>query len=222
MSFNYLPAILNSRKRPQAMPNFKYTAVTTGGQIHQGNREAENLRRLSDTLMRDGLELINAERRDKKTTTRHSRLKMNAADVANLMFQTGIQLRAGVSIVEALRPREGEDRSKVEATVRQHLSETVEQGTPLSKGLESFPKIFPGYVRNIIKVAESSGSLDQNFIELREYLEWMDRNWKTFKQAMLYPAFVLAALGIFIFIALRFVFPTVTELLFELDIPLPA
>ena len=87
--------------------------------------------------MRDGLELINAERRDKKTTTRHSRLKMNAADVANLMFQTGIQLRAGVSIVEALRPREGEDRSKVEATVRQHLSETVEQGTPLSQSEES-------------------------------------------------------------------------------------
>ena len=38
---------------------------------------------------------------------------------------------------------------------------------------------------------------------------------------MLYPAFVLGALTIFIFIALRFVFPTVTELLFELDIPLP-
>jgi type II secretory pathway component PulF len=38
---------------------------------------------------------------------------------------------------------------------------------------------------------------------------------------MLYPAFVVAALVIFIFIALRFVFPTVTELLFELNIPLP-
>lgn len=221
MSFNCLPAILNPRERPNPMPDFRYTAVTVGGQVSQGNREAENIGRLGEALAKDGLELINAERRDKRTASRHSRLKMKAADVANLMFQTGIQLRAGVSIVEALRPREGEDSSKVEAAVRQHLSETVEQGMPLSQGLESFPNIFPGYVRNIVKVAERSGSLDQNFIELRDYLEWMDQNWKTFKQAMFYPGFVLGALFIFIFIALRFVFPTVTELLFELDIPLP-
>ena len=101
------------------------------------------------------------------------------------------------------------------------MSEVVEQGTPLSQGLEEFPRVFPGYIRNIVQVAERSGSLDENFIELRDYLEWMDQNWKAFKQAMLYPAFVLGALTIFIFIALRFVFPTVTELLFELDIPLP-
>jgi type II secretory pathway component PulF len=87
--------------------------------------------------------------------------------------------------------------------------------------LEEFPRVFPGYIRNIVQVAERSGSLDENFIELRDYLEWMDQNWKAFKQAMLYPAFVLGALTIFIFIALRFVFPTVTALLFELDIPLP-
>jgi type IV pilus assembly protein PilC len=97
----------------------------------------------------------------------------------------------------------------------------VEQGTPLSKSLEEFPRVFPGYIRNVVQVAEQSGSLAENLIELRAYLEWMDKNWKAFKQAMLYPAFVMAALVAFIFIALRFVFPTVTALLFELDIPLP-
>lgn len=221
MSFNWQSEILNPRERLHAMPDFKYTAVNLGGEVFQGNREAENVGRLSDALARDGLELINAEVRDKKAASRHSRLKMKTADLANLIFQIGIQLRAGVPIVEALRPREGEDSSAVEGVVRQRLAEMVEQGAPLSQGFESFPRIFPGYVRNIAKVAERSGSLDQNFIELRDYLEWMDQNWKTFKQAMLYPAFVLGALFIFIFIALRFVFPTVTALLFELNIPLP-
>ena len=203
------------------MPEFKYTAVSTDGKLYHGKYEAENVGRLKEILTKDGLELVNSELRDKKAYKRQSRLKMKTADLANLIFQIGIQLRAGVPIVEALRPREGEDSSDTESTVRQRLSEMVEQGTPLSQGFESFPQIFPGYVRNIVKVAERSGSIDQNFIELRDYLEWMDQNWKSFKQAMLYPAFVLAALVIFIFIALRFVFPTVTELLFELDIPLP-
>ena len=203
------------------MPEFNYKAVTLNGRLLEGHREAENVKRLTVLLAQDGLELIDSELRDKSAAKRHSRLKMKTAELANLIFQIGIQLRAGVPIVEALKSREGEDASGAQTIVRQRLSEVVEQGTPLSQGLEEFPRVFPGYIRNIVQVAERSGSLDQNFIELRDYLEWMDQNWKAFKQAMLYPAFVLGALTIFIFIALRFVFPTVTELLFELDIPLP-
>jgi type II secretory pathway component PulF len=203
------------------MPEFNYTAVTSDGRLLEGHREAENVKRLTGLLAQEGLELVNSELRDSGAAKRHSRLKMKTAELANLIFQIGIQLRAGVPIVEALRAREGEDSSEAQTTVRQRLSEMVEQGTPLSQGLEQFPRVFPGYIRNIVQVAERSGSLDENFIELRDYLEWMDQNWKAFKQAMLYPAFVLGALVIFIFIALRFVFPTVTELLFELDIPLP-
>ena len=203
------------------MPEFNYKAVTVNGRLMEGHREAENVKRLTVVLAQDGLELVDSELRDKSAAKRHSRLKMKTAELANLIFQIGIQLRAGVPIVEALKSREGEDTSGAQTIVRQRLSEVVEQGTPLSQGLEEFPRVFPGYIRNIVQVAERSGSLDENFIELRDYLEWMDQNWKAFKQAMLYPAFVLGALTIFIFIALRFVFPTVTALLFELDIPLP-
>jgi len=203
------------------MPEFNYKAVTVNGRLLEGHREAENVKRLTVLLAQDGLELVDSRLRDKSAAKRHSRLKMKTAELANLIFQIGIQLRAGVPIVEALKSREGEDASGAQTIVRQRLSEIVEQGTPLSQGLEEFPRVFPGYIRNIVQVAERSGSLDQNFIELRDYLEWMDQNWKAFKQAMLYPAFVLGALTIFIFIALRFVFPTVTALLFELDIPLP-
>ncbi|MEC7229786.1 MAG: type II secretion system F family protein [Verrucomicrobiota bacterium] len=203
------------------MPEFNYKAVALNGRLLEGHREAENVKRLTVLLAQDGLELVDSELRDKSAAKRHSRLKMKTAELANLIFQIGIQLRAGVPIVEALKSREGEDASGAQTIVRQRLSEIVEQGTPLSQGLEEFPRVFPGYIRNIVQVAERSGSLDENFIELRDYLEWMDQNWKAFKQAMLYPAFVLGALTIFIFIALRFVFPTITELLFELDIPLP-
>ena len=203
------------------MPEYNYKAVTVNGLLMEGHREAENVKRLTVLLLQDGLELVDSQLRDKSAAKRYSRLKMKTAELANLIFQIGIQLRAGVPIVEALKSREGEDASGAQTIVRQRLSEVVEQGTPLSQGLEEFPRVFPGYIRNIVQVAERSGSLDENFIELRDYLEWMDQNWKAFKQAMLYPAFVLGALTIFIFIALRFVFPTVTELLFELDIPLP-
>jgi type II secretory pathway component PulF len=203
------------------MPEFSYTAVSLNGILKNGSRDAESVKRLTELLASEGFELIQAEPRKSRTKKPGLCQKLKTAELANLLFRVGIQLRAGVTIIDALRTREGEENSKAESAIRQQLSEMLEQGTPLSQAFDRFPQVFPSYIRNITKVAEQSGSLDQNFIELRDYLEWMDRNWKAFKQAMLYPTFVVAALIIFIFIALRFVFPTVTELLFELDIPLP-
>lgn len=203
------------------VPEFKYTAVDFAGRVVNGHREAESVGRLSESLLDDGLELVESDLRDPSDSARYKNLKMKTADLANLIFQIGIQLRAGVPILEALKSRESQEASAVQEKVRQCLCEAVEQGVPLSKGLEEFPKVFPRYIRNVVEVAEQSGSLDVNLIELRGYLEWMDKNWKAFKQALLYPAFVMGALIIFIFVALRFVFPTVTALLFELDIPLP-
>ena len=205
------------------MPNYNYTAVNSEGKIQKGIIEAESKNRLRDNLEKDNFELVNCSLKNGFGTRRNMRLKMKTADLANLLFQLGVQLRSGVSIVDALRSRDGEegDTSSAQSTVRQRLAELVEQGTPMSEGLNQFPRIFPGYVRNVVRVAERSGTLPENLISLRGYMEWLDQNWKTFKQAMLYPAFVMLALIAFIFIALRFIFPTVVELLYELEIPLP-
>ena len=162
------------------MPEFNYKAVPANGSLLEGHREAENVKRLTVLLAQDGLELVDSRLRDKSAAKRHSRLKMKTAELANLIFQIGIQLRAGVSIVEALKSREGEDASRAQTGVRQRVSEIVEQGTPLSQGLEEFPRVFPVYIRNIVQVAERCGSLDENFIELRVYLEWMDQYWNAF------------------------------------------
>ncbi len=203
------------------MPEFSYKAVNAEGHLLSGVREAETQNRLRDILEAQGLELINCGLKKGTGLRKFNRLKMKTSDLANFLFQIGMQLRAGVSIVEALRSREGEVESGAQGIVRQRLAEVVEQGTPMSEGLAEFPRIFPGYVRNVVRVAERSGSLAENLISLRSYVEWLDQNWKTFKQAMLYPSFVFIALLAFVFIALRFIFPTILELIYELEIPLP-
>ena len=139
-----------------------------------------------------------------------------------MLFKLGIQLRAGVPLLDALQ-RRNEDAGveQKDRHVRRRLAEVVESGKTLSAGMEEFPRVFPKYVSNIVKVSERSGSLPDNLIQLRDYLEWMDKNWKAFKQAMIYPSCVMAALVIFIIVALKFVFPNIVEILYELDVPLP-
>ena len=139
------------------MPEFNYKAVTVNGRLLEGHREAENVKRLTVLLAQDGLELIDSELRDKSAAKRHSRLKMKTAELANLIFQIGIQLRAGVPIVEALKSREGEDASGAQTIVRQRLSEVVEQGTPLSQGLEEFPRVFPAIFATLCRWLSAAG-----------------------------------------------------------------
>lgn len=203
------------------MAKFEYTAVTPQGMLSKGSREAETVERLREMLASESMELVSFKSRSKRRERGNANSKLKISELANMLFQLGIQLRAGVPVLEALQVREGEETDARSAAVRQRLSEVVEQGTPMSQGMAEFPRIFPKYIRNIVQVAERSGSLSENLIQLREYLEWMDKNWKSFKQAMLYPMCVLLALVAFIVIALRFVFPTITEMLFELNVELP-
>ena len=188
------------------MAKFEYTAVTPPqGMLSKGSAEADTVDRLRDLLARDSMELVSYKQRNKRAERRNASYKMKNSELANMIFQIGIQLRSGVPILDALQTQDGEDSKSRSAPVRQRLAETLNRDT-VSQGMAEFPRVFPTYVRNIVQVAERSGSLSENLIQLREYLEWMDKNWKSFKQALLYPMCVVLALVAFIFIALRFVF----------------
>ena len=135
------------------MPEFNYTAVTADGRIVKGQREAESAVRLNDLLAQDGLELVNSEAREKLRGRSYASLTLKSAELANLIFQIGIQLRAGVPVLEALRTREGEETSGAQSKIRDRLGELVEQGTPLSKALESSLVTFAMWCKWLSRVA---------------------------------------------------------------------
>lgn len=203
------------------MPKYDYSAVTPQGAIQKGTQEADTVDRLRDSLTKINLELVNYQLRSSAVEKRNRDWKLKTSELANMLFQLGMQLRAGVPLLDALRVREEGTEVPRDARVRHRLAEVVEQGTPMSNGMAEFPRVFPSYVCSVVQVAERSGKLSENLIQMRDYLEWMDRNWKSFRQAMIYPCCVMLALVVFIIVALRFVFPSITQMLFELNIPLP-
>lgn len=202
------------------MIEFNYTAISSEGKITKGNRTAENLNRLVFILAEENLELIEAKEKISKAKINYKNFKVKTAEISNFLFEIGIQLKAGVSILEALKTKDEESAGRL-LIIRQRLSYAVEQGLPISEGMKEFPKVFQNYIINIVKVGEKSGALPENLMELRSYLEWMDRNWKTLKQALTYPSMVMLVLIIFIFVALKFIFPNILGLLYELNVTLP-
>jgi type II secretory pathway component PulF len=203
------------------MPKFDYTALSIHGAIQKGTLEADSEARLRSNLAQLDLEVISVKQRLRGLERRRQNYRLKTSELASMIFQLGMQLKAGVPLLSALRLPDEDGKPGKDAPVRQRLAEVVEEGSPISRGMKEFPRVFPNYVCNVVKVAERSGALSENLIEMRDYLEWMDRNWKSFRQAMIYPSCVMLALIAFIIIALRFVFPSITGILFELNVPLP-
>jgi len=74
---------------------------------------------------------------------------------------------------------------------------------------------------NLVKAGEQTGNMEETFGELRRYLEWLEQVMAGIKQASLYPAIVVIAVGLFIMLLFSFVVPKFAELLEGLDLPLP-
>ena len=204
------------------MPEYLYQAVNQDGKVIEGRKETESEKRLSAELNKDGLELISSKKKTTALKKSIGKIRLKTSELANFLYQIGVQLKSGIPILNALKIQEGIEEGEGDILLlRQRLAWHIEQGKPLSEGMKEFPKVFPGYVLNIVRVGEKSGALPENLMELRDYLEWLDRNWKSFKQAMLYPAAVMLTLVLFTFIALRFIFPSILALLIELEVPLP-
>ncbi len=106
------------------------------------------------------------------------------------------------------------------------LNETREellQGQALHQGLALHPRIFSDLYVNMVKVGESSGTLDQVMQRLADFLEEQARLRSRIQSAMAYPV-LMAIIGTgVLFFLLTFVVPKVTRMLQDIgqELPLP-
>lgn len=87
--------------------------------------------------------------------------------------------------------------------MRRHL----EEGRALSESMSTQGGIFPPLMINLVRVGETTGRLDQAFLELTRNLELEHETRRRIKSAMRYPILVVAALGIALAVVTLFVIP---------------
>jgi len=125
-----------------------------------------------------------------------------------------------LSIGEALAGLEDQARGKFKQVVH-HLLAVVTAGRPLSVGLAKYPQYFSGVYASLVKIGESSGTLEKNLEYLTVQLEKEHDLRGKIKAAMFYPIFILTAtmsLGLALAI---FVLPRITSLFTSFDVELP-
>lgn len=132
-----------------------------------------------------------------------------------------VMVKAGLSLSEALETLALQTKNKKFKSVLTEIKDGVMEGNTLASMLAKFPKIFPEYFINMIRVGEVSGNLEKNLEELSNQMKKDHELVSKIRGAMIYPAVIVVAtvgIGILMFV---YVIPSVLSVFDELKLKLP-
>lgn len=101
------------------------------------------------------------------------------------------------------------------------IIERMQGGSSFSEAVTMQPRIFPQSILYLIRMGEETGRLDQMLKDGAEHLIRIQKIVSDTKQALLYPCFVLTAIGGGMLFWFAYVVPKIVGLFKELDVTLP-
>ena len=132
-----------------------------------------------------------------------------------------LALKSGVSLVNSLKLLQNQFKSGSFKKIIASLLLDANRGVFLSDGLARFKNVFGELFINIIRVAETSGTLPENLIYLGDELNKRRQLEKKVKGALIYPMIILIATVVISVSMVVFVFPKILPLFQNANVELP-
>ena len=207
------------------MPVFKYQAKDRQGKLHQGVVEATNPAAAADSILkRDFIPMSIVETKASSDTfdfMQYFEPKVGLDEQIIFCRQMYSLLKAGIPIIRAIVGLADTTTHKRFSEALNDLAKQLEQGRNLSSAMASHKKIFSRLMISLVVVGESTGKLEDAFLQLATYFEREQETRKRIKSAMRYPTFVILALVAAMFILNIFVIPTFADMFSKFHAELP-
>ncbi|MHB1140541.1 MAG: type II secretion system F family protein [Sulfuricaulis sp.] len=210
------------------MPLFQYKGRNQRGEAVRGHLEAVSPDAVALQLMNSGVIPVDigvAQAREDVFAALKAYLaagtRITLTDLSLFSRQMYTLLKAGVPIMQALRGLRDTTQNPALAKVIIGIGESLDTGLDLTSALRRHPQVFSPLYVNMVQVGETTGSLQEVFLQLAIYLEREKDTRDRIKSATRYPIFVVAAIFIAIFIINLFVVPTFAKVYAGFKIELP-
>jgi MSHA biogenesis protein MshG len=206
---------------------FHYNGRTARGEAVNGSLEADSAEALATHLFARGITPIHikpvAQSRDAVTDLRR-RLGLGRPQLTDLILfsrQMYSITKAGLPLLRGFRSIAESTPNLVLREVLGSVIENLQSGRELSFALGRFPDVFSKFYVSVIRVGESSGTLETAFLRLYEYLSMEKRIRDKVKAALRYPATVVVAISIAVAIITMWVLPKFAPIFAALGDNLP-
>ncbi|PSL35147.1 type IV pilus assembly protein PilC [Planomicrobium soli] len=184
------------------MARFKYEGRDRK-KIRSGIMVAANRREAVEKLRDEGIRVIDI--RELPATTMQKEITLGAPVKRDqfIMFlrQFSTLMRAGVTIVDAVKILSQQVESKALRKTLVEVDEALRKGNSLSDSLAKYPKIFEPLTINLVRAGELSGNIDESLDRLATHYDKAYQTRQKVKSAMSYPIVVgILAIGVVVFL----------------------
>jgi general secretion pathway protein F len=192
------------------VPNFRYRALTQGGEMVSGSISAASAAEVARRIEYLGLVPIDTVADDKGTAGSRFSFSLGqpkAEDVTVFTLDLALLLRAGARIDDGLELLSTDvDIGRLRPTVGK-IRASVLSGESFGDAIARHPSLFPPMYVALVRVGEASGTLDQILEVLAGERARAEALRRKLGDALRYPAFVLLAAGCVLVFFLVFVLP---------------
>ena len=149
--------------------------------------------------------------------------KPSLSDLVLFSRQMYTITKSGIPLLRGLRGLAASTHNAVMREALQEILSNLESGHDLATSFARHPELFPTLYVNLVRVGESTGTLESSFQRLADYLAQDADMQKRVKSAMRYPMIVMIAIAVAMGVLTTFVIPHFAPLFRSLgdDIPLP-
>lgn len=205
------------------MAKFQYKAKNMSGKVIEGIYDAPNRQNVIDMIKDKSFYPMEineiAESKDIKELDAFAKVKTKDLMVFCRQF-SGI-LKAGVTLVQALKMLSEQTENPLLRNVIKEVSSDIQKGSSLSEAMSKHTKHFPPILIHMANAGEISGTLEDSLETVAIHFEKNEKIRKKVKGAMTYPIIVLIISVLVVSLLLIFVVPTFTKIFEDANTDLP-
>jgi MSHA biogenesis protein MshG len=211
------------------MAYFRYRGRSARGDLLTGRLEADSVNAVAARILNLGITPIEIGPDQLDGTSVNQFLqrfgagKPKTTDLVLFSRQMYSITKAGLPLLRGLRGLAQSTHNTVLRDALYDVLQSLESGRDLASSLARHADIFPPLFLSMVRVGESTGTLDGAFLRLCEYLSQDQDVQDRVKAAIRYPLIVMVVIGIAIAVITIFVIPNFAPLFKVLgnDIPWP-
>ena len=148
-------------------------------------------------------------------------LRMPLQEQILFLTQLSLMIKSGIPVLQCLKLLEQQGQSPNAKYIIGRIAHQVENGVYLSKAIDEFRNIFGNFVVNVIKIGDTTGTLEKNLLYLGDELKKRQNLRRKIRGALIYPVIIVfATLGITGVLTI-YVFPKILPIFTNLKFDLP-
>lgn len=197
---------------------FRYEALDQNGQHLAGTVDAVSMDVAIASVQRRGLTIASIRPEGQKLSLSSNIAffeSVSSRDLVILSRQIATLFEAQVSALRTFRLLAEQSEKPLIRRTLTEASDDLQAGNAISKALGKHPKVFSAFYVNMVRAGEESGKLDQTFQFLADYLDRSYELLSKARNALIYPAFVMATFVAVMVLMLTLVIPRISAILIE-------